>query len=162
MKLSDALAAQGFAPRRVAYLGTHLRAMETLARNLWGATFTLAEDAQRSLDISPTWTPEAQFETDGECLRAILLERMRLRLAHKETVLCGERGVMRSVAEGKVGEKKDTCDAKTRSKSPRKSATKARKMRRAYCTLVLEASRLSWFLEVGLSMADRWKQERST
>src|SRR5260370_19082270 len=36
--------------------------METLARKLCGETFTLAEEAKRSLDIHPTWTPEAQFE----------------------------------------------------------------------------------------------------
>jgi hypothetical protein len=62
MTLSEALPGQGFAPNRVAYLGTHVRAMETLACKLCGETFTLAEEAKRSLDISPTWTPEAQFE----------------------------------------------------------------------------------------------------
>jgi hypothetical protein len=62
MTLADALPAQGFAPNRVAYLGKHVRAMETLARKLCGETFTLAEEAARCLDIHPTWTPEAQFE----------------------------------------------------------------------------------------------------
>lgn len=62
MELADALPAQGFAPNRAAYLGKHVRAMETLARKLCGETFTLAEEAKRSLDIHPTWTPEAQFE----------------------------------------------------------------------------------------------------
>src|SRR5258708_1278648 len=62
MALADALPVQGFAPNRVAYLDKHVRAMETLARKLCGETFTLAEEAKRSLDIHPTWTPEAQFE----------------------------------------------------------------------------------------------------
>jgi hypothetical protein len=62
MALADALPAQGFASNRVAYLGKHLGAMETLARKLCGETFRLAEDAKLSLDIDPTWTPEAQFE----------------------------------------------------------------------------------------------------
>ncbi len=62
MALADALPVQGFAPNRVAYLDKHVRAMETLARKLCGETFTLAEEAKRSLDIHPTWTPEVQFE----------------------------------------------------------------------------------------------------
>lgn len=62
MTLSDALPAQGFAPNRVAYLHAHLRAMETLARKLCGESFTLAEGAKRILDVTPVWTPEAQFE----------------------------------------------------------------------------------------------------
>jgi hypothetical protein len=62
MKLAEMLPAQGFAPNRVAYLGKHLRMMETLARKLCGETFTLAEEAMRCLDIQPVWTPEAQFE----------------------------------------------------------------------------------------------------
>src|SRR5258708_32184871 len=62
MALADALPVQGFAPNRVAYLDKRVRAMETLARKLCGETFTLAEEAKRSLDIHPTWTPEAQFE----------------------------------------------------------------------------------------------------
>jgi hypothetical protein len=62
MALADAFPVQGFAPNRVAYLDKHVRAMETLARKLCGETFTLAEEAKRSLDIHPTWTPEAQFE----------------------------------------------------------------------------------------------------
>lgn len=62
MALSDRLAAQGFAPKRTAYLGAHIRAMETLARKLCGETFTLAELAARCLDVVPIWTPETQFE----------------------------------------------------------------------------------------------------
>src|SRR5258708_23469594 len=62
MALADAFPVQGFAPNRVVYLDKHVRAMETLARKLCGETFTLAEEAKRSLDIHPTWTPEAQFE----------------------------------------------------------------------------------------------------
>jgi hypothetical protein len=61
MALADAFPVQGFAPNRVAYLDKHVRAMETLARKLCGETFTLAEEAKRSLDIHPTWTPEAQY-----------------------------------------------------------------------------------------------------
>lgn len=62
MALTDALPSQGFAPNRVIYLGKHVRAMETLARKLCGVTFTLEDEAERSLDIHPTWTPETRFE----------------------------------------------------------------------------------------------------
>jgi hypothetical protein len=62
MTLADTLPEQGFTPRRMAYLSTQIRAMETLARKLCGETFSLAEEAKRSLDVHPTWTPEAQFE----------------------------------------------------------------------------------------------------
>ena len=36
--------------------------METLARKLCGEIFALAEEAERCLDVSPTWTLETQFE----------------------------------------------------------------------------------------------------
>jgi hypothetical protein len=62
MTLADTLSEQGFTPGRVTYLSTQIRAIETLARKLCGETFSLAEEAKRSLDISPHWTPEAQFE----------------------------------------------------------------------------------------------------
>jgi hypothetical protein len=62
MMLADALPLQGFAPNRVAYLGKHVRAMETIARKLCGETFSLAEAAKLCLDVSPMWTLEAQFE----------------------------------------------------------------------------------------------------
>lgn len=62
MTLADTLPEQGFTPRRRAYLNAQIRTMETLARKLCGETFSLAEEAKRSLDISPSWTPEAQFE----------------------------------------------------------------------------------------------------
>ena len=39
-----------------------MASMETLARKLCGEIFRLGEDARLSLDIDPTWTPEAQFE----------------------------------------------------------------------------------------------------
>lgn len=60
--LADTLPDQGFPPRRMNYLSTQIRAIETLARKLCGETFSLAEEAKRSLDIAPHWTPEAQFE----------------------------------------------------------------------------------------------------
>lgn len=62
MALTDALPAQGFTSNRAAYLGKHLVAIETLARKLCGETFPFAEEAKRSLDVYPIWTPKAQFE----------------------------------------------------------------------------------------------------
>ena len=62
MALTDALPVQGFTPNRAAYLGKHVRAMETFARKLCGETFTLVQEAALCLDIHPMWTPEAQFE----------------------------------------------------------------------------------------------------
>jgi hypothetical protein len=89
--LADALPAQGFAPNRVAYLGKHIRAMETLARKLCGETFTLAEEAARCLDIHPIWTPEAQFEQAHALYETVLpgmgslAERLR---AYKAGIAC--------------------------------------------------------------------------
>ena len=41
MMLADALPAQGFASSRVAYLGKHVKAMETLCRKLSGEHFSI-------------------------------------------------------------------------------------------------------------------------
>jgi len=89
--LADVLPAQGFAPNRMAYLGKHLRAMETLARKLCGETFTLAEAAARCLDIHPIWTSEAQFEEAHALYESVLpgmgnlAERLQ---AYKAGVAC--------------------------------------------------------------------------
>jgi hypothetical protein len=89
--LADRLDAQGFAPNRVAYLGKHVRAMETLARKLCGETFTLAEGAALCLDIHPMWTPEAQFEQAHALYETVLpgmgslAERLR---AYKAGIAC--------------------------------------------------------------------------
>jgi hypothetical protein len=72
MALSDRLPAQGFAPNRMEYLGKHVASMETLARKLCGETFRLSEEAKLSLDIHPTWTPEAQFERAHELYETTL------------------------------------------------------------------------------------------
>ena len=91
MTLADALPAQGFAPNRVAYLGKHVRAMETLARKLCGETFTLAEEAARCLDIHPIWTPEAQFEQAHALYETVLpgIESLAERLrAYKAGIAC--------------------------------------------------------------------------
>jgi hypothetical protein len=91
MTLADGLPAQGFAPNRVAYLGAHVRAMETLARKLCGETFTLAEGAARCLDVHPIWTPEVQFEQAHALYESVLpgmgslAERLR---AYKAMIAC--------------------------------------------------------------------------
>jgi hypothetical protein len=89
--LSDTLPAQGFAPKREAYLGKQLKAMETLARKLCGETFTLAEWAVRCLDVHPVWTSEAQFEQAHALYESVLpgmgslAERLQ---AYKAGVAC--------------------------------------------------------------------------
>jgi hypothetical protein len=91
MALTDALPVQGFVTNRAAYLGKHLRAMETLARKLCGETFTLAEEAALCLDIHPMWTPEAQFEQAHALYETVLpgigslAERLR---AYKTGIAC--------------------------------------------------------------------------
>lgn len=60
--LADSLSAQGFEPRRQAYLERQVRAIEVTCRKLNGETFSLDEEVQRCFDIRPEWTPEAQFE----------------------------------------------------------------------------------------------------
>lgn len=72
MALTDTLPVQGFTPNRVAYLGKHLRAMETIARKLCGETFRLAEEATHCLDIRPMWTSETQFEQAHALYESIL------------------------------------------------------------------------------------------
>jgi hypothetical protein len=89
--LSDKLSSQGFALNREAYLGKHLKAMETLARKLYGETFTLAEWAVRCLDVHPIWTSEAQFEQAHALYESVLpgmgslAERLQ---AYKAGVAC--------------------------------------------------------------------------
>jgi hypothetical protein len=70
--LKDSLPAQGFSSQRTIYLGKHVKAMETLCRKLCGETFTLADTARNCLDISPTWTPEEQFEQAHALYEAVL------------------------------------------------------------------------------------------
>ncbi len=60
--LADALPTQGFEPGRQVYLAKQVRALETIARKLNGESFALTDEVQRCFDISPEWTPEAQFE----------------------------------------------------------------------------------------------------
>jgi hypothetical protein len=60
--LSDALPTQRFEPHRATFLAKQLLAMETICRFFCGETFSLDEETQRCFDISPSWTPETQFE----------------------------------------------------------------------------------------------------
>jgi hypothetical protein len=62
ISLADALPGQAFTQNREIYLAKHVKAMETLCRKLCGESFSLEEEARYFLDISPTWTPEEQFE----------------------------------------------------------------------------------------------------
>lgn len=62
IKLEDTLAIQGFTAQRATYLNKHMRAMEMMARQLAGETFSLEEEARACLDIAPMWTVETQFE----------------------------------------------------------------------------------------------------
>lgn len=54
--------ALGFEPRRAAYLGKHLRALETVARRLAGERFSLREEAARCFDLRVDRVPEETFE----------------------------------------------------------------------------------------------------
>lgn len=60
--LADALPAQGFEPRREAYLARQVRAMTTICRKLTGEQLSLVDEVQGCFDITPAWTPESQFE----------------------------------------------------------------------------------------------------
>ena len=72
MTLADTLPIQGFASSRVLYLSKQVKAMETVGRKLSGESFQLLEEARNCLDISPTWTPEEQFEQAHMLYEAIL------------------------------------------------------------------------------------------
>lgn len=58
----EALGRQGFEPHRAAYLGKHLRALETVARRLAGERFSLREQSAGCLDLRVGWVPEERFE----------------------------------------------------------------------------------------------------
>ncbi len=89
MSLADALPVQGFASNREVYLEKHIKAMETLCRKLAGETFSLKEEARYCLDISPTWTPERQFEQAHALYETVLpgTESLAERLHAYQTVL---------------------------------------------------------------------------
>ncbi len=72
MTLADTLPIQGFASSRVLYLSKQVKAMETVGRKLSGESFQLLEEARNCLDISPTWTPEEQFEQAHTLYEAIV------------------------------------------------------------------------------------------
>lgn len=60
--LLEALPAQGYEPRREAYLQKQVQAMVANCRKLTGETLALDDEVRLCFDIVPTWTPEAQFE----------------------------------------------------------------------------------------------------
>ncbi|HWI51917.1 MAG TPA: hypothetical protein VNT01_07235 [Symbiobacteriaceae bacterium] len=60
--LADELPAQGYEPRRAAYLQKQVGAMELLCRKLAGEKVSLADEVRLCFDIQPQWTPEAEFE----------------------------------------------------------------------------------------------------
>ncbi len=60
--LADALPAQGYDERRATYLAKQVLGIETICRKLAGEQFSLADEVRRCFDITPAWTPEAQFE----------------------------------------------------------------------------------------------------
>lgn len=60
--LSDALPAQGFPPRRAAYLARQVRALETTCRRLAGEDITLREEVRRCFEVEPERVPEEWFE----------------------------------------------------------------------------------------------------
>ena len=60
--LSDALPAQGFPPRRAAYLARQLQALETTCRRLAGENLSLREEVQRCFELNPERVPEDWFE----------------------------------------------------------------------------------------------------
>jgi len=62
IKLTDSLPVQDFAPQRRLYLEKQVCALEMICRLLDGETFSLEEELQRCLDITPTWIPESHFE----------------------------------------------------------------------------------------------------
>ena len=72
MNLADALPVQGFVPNREVYLEKHIKAMETICRKLSGEAFSLQEETRYCLDISPTWTPEKQFEAAHSLYETVL------------------------------------------------------------------------------------------
>ncbi len=72
MSLADALPVQGFVSNREIYLARHIKAMETICRKLSGEAFSLQEEARYCLDISPTWTPERQFEQAHNLYETVL------------------------------------------------------------------------------------------
>jgi hypothetical protein len=60
--LAESLPRLGFAPRRTAYLSRQADALGTVCRKLTGEPVSLAEEVRRCFDITPTWTPESEFE----------------------------------------------------------------------------------------------------
>ncbi len=89
VRLANALPVQGFACNREVYLDKHIKAMETICRKLAGETFSLKEEARYCLDISPTWTPERQFEQAHALYDTVLpgTESLAERLHAYQTVL---------------------------------------------------------------------------
>ncbi len=87
--LADTLPMQGFTSNREVYLGTHIRAMETICRKLAGEAFSLQEEAGYCLDIFPTWTAERQFEQAHALYEAVLpgVGNLAERLHAYQTVL---------------------------------------------------------------------------
>ena len=72
MSLANTLPMQGFVPNREVYLEKHIKAIETICRKLAGEAFSLQEEVRYCLDISPTWTPEKQFEQAHSLYETVL------------------------------------------------------------------------------------------
>lgn len=62
IKLADSLSAQNFDPQRRLYLEKQVGALEMICRLLGGETFSLEEELQRCLDITPTWILRGEIE----------------------------------------------------------------------------------------------------